>query len=365
MRERTPVQSMPRTDTLSRRALLRRAGTGVLASVAGGLSLLPPRDAHGQPLTAYRQARHIMGTIVEIAVAAADRPIADRAMAYGFEALQQVEQRMSIYQPTSELSRINRLAAHTWVHTDADILTVTREALHMSRQSDGALDITILPLMRLWGFVQQAGRIPTAAEVQATLPLVDYRHVRLDPSRGAIQFARDGVALDLGGIAKGFAVDRAVAALLAQGVGHALVNAGGDLFALGAAAMETAWVVDIQHPHAADRSLATLRVGNRSVATSGNYEKYFEQHGKRYGHLIDPRTGYPVAGVASVTVLADTAMRADAISTAVFVLGPDQGLALLERLPNVEGLIAVERHDAPPGLAIRMSSGLTDAVPFS
>lgn len=361
MSERTPVP----TDTLSRRALLRRAGAGALATVAGGLSLFPSRDADGQPLREFRQARYLMGTVAEIAVAAADQQIADRAMASGFQALRQVEQRMSIYQPTSELSRLNRLAAQTWVHTDAEILTVVAEALRLSRQSDGALDITILPLMRLWGFVQHAGRLPTLAELHATLPLVDYRHVYLDASRQAIHFDRTGVALDFGGIAKGFAVDKAVAAVLAQGADHALVNAGGDLFALGTATAKTSWVVDLQHPHETDRSLATMRVHNRSVATSGNYEKYFEQHGKRYGHLIDPRTGYPVAEVASVTVLADTAMQADAISTAAFVLGPDQGLALLERLPHVEGLMAIGRPEAPAGLDIRISSGLKHAVTLS
>jgi thiamine biosynthesis lipoprotein len=306
-----------------------------------------------------------MGTVAEIAVAAADRQIADRAMAFGFQALHAVDQRMSIYQPASELSRLNRLAANTWVHTDADILTVTAEALHMSRQSDGALDVTILPLMRLWGFVQREGRIPTIAELQVTLPLVDYRHLHLDASRRAIRFAREGVQLDFGGIAKGFAIDQAVAVLLEQGVNHALVNAGGHLFALGTTTTETAWVVDIQHPHVANRSLATIRVHNQSVATSGNYENYFEQHGRRYGHLINPRTGYPVEEVASVTVLAKTAMQADAVSTAAFVLGPDQGFALLERLPNVEGIMAIGRPEAPAELEIRISNGLRHAVTLS
>jgi thiamine biosynthesis lipoprotein len=336
-----------------------------LATLAGGLSLFPSRDAGGQPLKEFRQARYVMGTVAEIAVAAVDRQIAERAMASGFHALRQVDQCMSVYQPASELSRLNRLAAKHWVHTDPDILAVTTEALHISRQSDGALDVTILPLMRLWGFVQREGRVPAIEELQATLPLVNYRHIHLDASRGAIRFDREGMELDFGGIAKGFAIDKALAALLAQGVHHALVNAGGDLFAMGSATKETAWVVDIQHPHAVDRSLATLRVHNRSVATSGNYENYFEQQGTRYGHLIDPRTGYPVSAVTSVTVLAKTAMQADAISTAAFVLGPEQGFALLERLPNVEGLVAIERPEAPEGLEIRMSSGLKHAVTFS
>jgi len=365
MSERIPVPRMPRTDTLARRAFLRRAGAGVLTTVAGGLSLFPSRDANGQPLREFRQARYIMGTVAEIAVAAADRQVADRAMVFGFQALQQVDRRMSIYQPASELSRLNRLAAKTWVRIDPDILAVTAEALHVSRQSDGALDVTILPLMRLWGFVQHVGRIPTVAELQATLPLVDYRHIQVDVARGAIHFAREGVELDFGGIAKGFAVDKAMAALLAQGVHHALVNAGGDLFAMSTATTETSWIVDIQHPHVADRSLATIPVHNRSVATSGNYENYFEQHGQRYGHLIDPRTGYPVASVASVTTLANTAMQADAISTAAFVLGPEQGFALLERLPNVEGIMAIGRPEAPAELEVRISSGLKHAVILS
>jgi thiamine biosynthesis lipoprotein len=333
--------------------------------MAGGLSLFPDCDAAGKPLTEYRQARYIMGTVVEIVVATTDKQMADRAMADGFQALQQVDQRMSVYRPHSDLSRINRRAAHTWVHVDSYLLSVTAEALRMSRLSDGALDVTILPLMRLWGFVQQAGRSPTEAELQATLSRVDYRHVHLDLSRGTIHFSRAGVELDLGGIAKGFAVDQAVAALLAHGANHALVNAGGDLFALGTATSESAWVVDIQHPHRADRSLATLEVHNRSVATSGHYEKYFEQYGKRYCHLIDPRTGYPVEDVASVTVLAETAMQADAISTAAFVLGPDKGFALIERLPNVEGMMAVERREASEALSIRISNGLKDAVTLS
>jgi thiamine biosynthesis lipoprotein len=322
-------------------------------------------DAHGARLTEFRQARYIMGTIVEIVVAAADKRTAEHAMAYGFQALQQVDQRMSIYQPTSELSRINRLAGEQWVHTDADLLTVITAALDISRQSHGALDVTILPLMRLWGFVHQAGRVPTTTELRTTLPLIDYRHIQLDPSQPTIHFARQGVELDLGGIAKGYAVDTALTALLAHGVNHALVNAGGDLFALGTATTDTAWVVDIQHPRLADRSLATVQVHNRSVATSGDYEKYFEQDGKRYCHLIDPRSGYPVQDVASVTILADTTMQADAISTAVFILGPDKGFTFLEQHPHAEGVMVVRHHGAPEVLDIRITRGLKHAVTLS
>ena len=362
MDERLPMGSIARTGTLSRRGFLGHSGMGLLATMASGLSLLPQRQSQAQPLTALRQARYIMGTIVEIAVAAADKHIADHALRRGFQALQQVDQRMSIYQPSSELCRINRLAGNHWVHTGADILQVTTTALAVSRQSHGALDVTVLPLMRLWGFVQQAGRMPTADAVRATLPLVDYRHIRVDADRGAIRFDRQGVELDFGGIAKGFAVDQAIAVLLASGADHALVNAGGDLFALGAATPETTWTVDIQHPYMPAKSLATVRVSDRSIATSGDYEKYFEQDGRRYCHLIDPRTGYPVQEVVSVTVLAATTMQADAISTAAFVLGAEQGLALMERLPDVAGIVAVKRPPGHDGLDIRVTSGLQGAV---
>jgi thiamine biosynthesis lipoprotein len=212
--------------------------------------------------------------------------------------------------------------------------------------------------MRLWGFVQRAGRVPTAEAIRATLPLVDYRHIQVEWQRRAIRFTQKGVEMDFGGIAKGFAVDQAIATLLASGVDHALVNAGGDLFALGVATAASTWTVDIQHPYIPERSLGTLEVRDRSIATSGDYEKYFEQDGERYCHLIDPRTGYPVRGVASVTVLADTAMRADALSTAVFALGPEAGLALLERLPGAEGIIAAKRQGGHEELDVRMTSGL-------
>jgi thiamine biosynthesis lipoprotein len=283
-------------------------------------------------------------------------------MEHGFEALRQVEQRMSIYQSTSALSRINRLAADTWVPLEADLLTVIAAALEVARQSDEALDVTVLPLMHLWGFVQHAGRVPTASDIAATLPLVDYRHVQLDPARSAIRFTRKGVGLDLGGIAKGFAVDNALQALLTQGVSRAIVNAGGDLFAMGTAPSEAPWLVDVQHPSIAGRTLATMHVHNRSVATSGDYEKFFEHDGKRYCHLIDPRSGYPVQDIASVTVLADTTMQADALSTAAFILGPEKGFALLEQLPKVEGVMVVRRDTTPDTLDIRVSRGLQGAI---
>jgi FAD:protein FMN transferase len=362
MDERPHVGSSRWAGNLSRRVFLGRSGMGLLATMASGLSLVPERQSQARPLATFRQARYIMGTIVEIAVAAPDQHTAYQAMAHGFQALKQVDQRMSIYQAGSELCRVNRLAAGRWVHTDTDILTVMTEALSLSHLSHGGLDVTVLPLMQLWGFVQRAGRIPTADEVRATLSLVDYRHIQVDLERRAIRFDRQGVEMDFGGIAKGFAVDRAIDILLAHGVDHALVNAGGDLFALGAADADTAWIVDIQHPTVPAKSLGTLRVRDRSIATSGDYEKYFEQNGKRYCHLIDPRTGYPVQGVASVTVLADTAMRADALSTAVFALGAEEGLALLEGLPGVDGVIAAKRQHKRDGLDIRMTSGLKDVL---
>jgi thiamine biosynthesis lipoprotein len=348
------------TSPLSRRTLLRRGSMGVLATIVGGL--LPQQQASAEALREFRQARYIMGTIVEIVVAAPHKHTAERAMAHGFQALRQVEQRMSIYQSTSALSHINRLAADTWVPLEADLLTVIAAALDVARQSDGALDVTVLPLMQLWGFVQHAGRVPTASEIAATLPLVDYRHVQRDPAHSTIHFTRKGMGLDLGGIAKGFAVDNALQALLAQGVSRAIVNAGGDLFAMGAAPSETPWLVDIQHPSIPERTLATMHVHNRSVATSGGYEKFFEQDGKRYCHLIDPRSGYPVQDIASVTVLADTTMQADALSTAAFILGPDKGFALLAQLPNVEGVMVVRRDATPEALDIRVSHGLQGAI---
>ena len=239
--------------------------------------------------------------------------------------------------------------------------TVTTEALAMSRLSNGALDVTVLPLMRLWGFVQRAGRIPsgrghTRHAASGRLPTI-----QVDRPRRAIRFT-----------ARAWRWISAASPKDLRWIGHrhppghgvdqALVNAGGDLFALGVAGADERLDGGYPASYIPEKSLGTLQVRDRSIATSGDYEKYFEQDGERYCHLIDPRTGYPVQGVASVTVLADTAMHADALSTAVFALGAEAGLALLERLPGVEGVIAAKRQRKREGLDVRMTSGLRGAL---
>ena len=172
MDERPHVGSSRWAGNLSRRVFLGRSGMGLLATMASGLSLVPERQSQARPLATFRQARYIMGTIVEIAVAAPDQHTAYQAMAHGFQALKQVDQRMSIYQAGSELCRVNRLAAGRWVHTDTDILTVMTEALSLSHLSHGGLDVTVLPLMQLWGFVQRAGPFSKALSVVGGAVLV-------------------------------------------------------------------------------------------------------------------------------------------------------------------------------------------------
>jgi thiamine biosynthesis lipoprotein len=170
------------------------------------------------------------------------------------------------------------------------------------------------------------------------------------------------MALDFGGIAKGYAVDRAVTVLEGLGVTNAIIDAGGNFYALGTPRNREHWRVGIRHPLRLDEVIARLPVSDEGVATSGNYERFFEIGGKKYCHIMDPRTGWPVQGVLSATIVADTAMAADALSTSAFVLGEEKGMRLIEELAGVEGMLIVQEKGSPENLKIMVSSGLKDKI---
>jgi thiamine biosynthesis lipoprotein len=194
--------------------------------------------------------------------------------------------------------------------------------------------------MTAWGFFRGEGRVPSAAELAAARERVGARHVALDAAAGTVRFDRDGVSLDLGGIGKGYAVDRAVAVLRARGVRSALVNAGGSsVYGLGAPPSADAWSIDVEDPGRAGRTVSTVRLRDRALSVSGRSVQSFEEKGVVYAHVMDPRTGRPVPGVAGVVVLSDDATTGDALDNALFVLGVEAGRALVGHLPGVRATI--------------------------
>ncbi len=254
-----------------------------------------------------------------------------------FDEVDRIDRLMSHYKAESPLSRLNREAARGPVTVDPELFEFLAESLRYGRDSGGAFDITVGPLMKAWGFFRGGGRVPEAAELAALREKVGYRHVVLDARARTIRFDRPGVELDLGGIAKGYAVDRVVALLRREHVAAALVSAGGStIYGLGAPPGESAWSVDVQDPTDPERIAFAVRLRDRALSVSGTYEKSFERDGVTYSHIMDPRTARPVQGVLSVAVLTDSGTAGDALDDALFVQGVEAGRRYLKRLAGTE-----------------------------
>jgi thiamine biosynthesis lipoprotein len=249
-------------------------------------------------------------------------------------ALDDVDDRMSMFQPQSELSTLNRAAQGTPVALSDELYDVLSAACEVSRWSDGAFDVTVAPLVEHWGFGTRASRrVPAPGAVAAERRRVDWRSLELDASRRTAIKRQAGLQADLGGIAKGYGVDRAAAALEARGVQDYMVEVGGEVLTRGVNAAGHAWRIGIEEPDAMpQRARWAVALSGKAMATSGDYRNYFIQDGRRYSHEIDPATGVPIQHrLCSVTVVADDCMHADALATALIVLGPDKGRALAER----------------------------------
>lgn len=264
-----------------------------------------------------------------------------------FDEVDRIDRLMSHYRPDSALSRLNRRAAEGPAAVDPELFDFIAEALRYSRESHGAFDVTVGPLMKAWGFFRSGGRIPGEDELAEARARVGYRHVLLDPQRRTVRFRRPGVELDLGGIAKGYAVDRAVDVLRRAGVSAGLVSAcGSTIYGLGAPPGREAWTVEVQDPIDPERVASTVGLKDRALSVSGTAEKSFEKDGVRYSHVMDPRTGRPVQGVLSVAVLAPSGTAGDALDNAFFVQGLERGRAAIERLPGTDVLVFLPAGDS-------------------
>lgn len=276
--------------------------------------------------------------------------------------IQSVDERMSTYAPDSELSRFNAAASTDWFPVTADTQAVVAEALRVSRLSDGAFDVTVGPLVDLWGFGPAGSThlLPAEADLALARANVGYALLETRASPPALRKRVPGLTVDLSGLAKGFAVDAVVRRLEDAGIHHYLVEIGGELRARGRNAAGEPWRVGIEKPSEDGRSIQrVVLLADRAIATSGDYRRFFEQRGRRFAHVIDPRTGRPVEhDVASATVLAKTAIEADAFATALMVMGPARGLDLAEELGLTVHLIV----RAGEGFAELSTSGFQEEV---
>jgi len=271
-----------------------------------------------------RRSEPLLGTFVTITVYGENRVQGNTAVSAAFEEFRRIDGLMSIHRADSELSRLNARAAAEPVVVSPDLFRVLAKAQEIADLTEGSFDITIRPLADLWGFIWKEYRLPTDEQLKAVLPRVNHRLVHLDAEKRTVHFL--GVSLDLGGIAKGYAVDCAVEKLQSSGVTNAMVKAGGDLRVIGVPPGKTNWIVQLEDPRKEGRRSKVL-LRDAALSTSGNYENYFEIDGVRYSHILNPRTGMPVQGIAACTVIAPTCMESDAMATACFVYGVERSLA--------------------------------------
>ncbi|MBD3348863.1 MAG: FAD:protein FMN transferase [Candidatus Eisenbacteria bacterium] len=320
-------------------------------SFAGALALVIFLMYRARPPTSYEESRVAMGTLVTITVYGANDGAASAAVGSAWREIERVDSLLTRYSRTSEVALLNEAGRAV---VDSATATTVARALEIALATEGAFDPTVAPLMDLWKFGEEMA-LPDHAEIVAALGSVGYARVSADAEGGLVDLG--GAQLDLDGIAKGRAVDRAVAALRRGGVESALVDAGGDIGLLGEGPRHGRWRIGIKDPRK-EGLLGALKLRAGSVATSGDYQRCGFVDGVRYHHILNPGTGYPARGVLSATVVSDECMVADALATAVFVMGPTRGMSFIESVESVEGVIVSGEEDVENVL---ISTGLEDA----
>ncbi len=300
-------------------------------AVAAAVALLIAYASARRPGGIVSESRFLMDTLVTVTLWGMPEPDARGALDGAFEAMERVDREMA-RRPDTPLGELNREGR---ARVSESMYAVVASAVGWARRTAGAFDPTVAPLLDLWDIPSGPHPPPSPGALAEVLGRTGWHRVRLDEEGRWVDLG--GTEIDLGGIAKGYAIDRAVEALRSAGARDFLVDAGGDLYLAGTKGGRP-WRIAIQHPRA-DRYLRIVEPLEGALVTSGDYERFFEWDGQRFHHILDPRTGEPARGCQSVTVWAPAAVDADALATAVFVLGPEEGLRLLEREPGVEGLI--------------------------
>ena len=311
------------------RSTSRRPSTWLAALLAiPVLAGAPASGGYPAPERSVPYPIHAMGTYVNVTLVTSDSVASAQDAAAAHQAIRLVDSLMSNWTTTSEVARINRVADSVTTRVQPLVADVIARSLRVWRGSDHTFDITIEPLVRAWGFIGGPRRVPTDAEARAAWALVGAGDVAFDSAAGTIHFARRGMRIDLGGIAKGYAVDQAMRALRERGVSAALVDASGNMMSLGAPPASEHWRIGLRDPRDRVPYFARMWLDGDAISTSANYEQFVARDGKRYGHILDPRTGQPASGLLAVTVVAPDATTSDSWDTPLYVLGLDAGKAL-------------------------------------
>ena len=334
-----------------------RIAIGIIAAVCliAALRFWPT-----SPAEADSGHRLVMGTFARVVVVAPNKKTARRCIKAAFTEMNNVDQLMSDYKKDSEISQLNRDAFKQAVKVSKPTYEVLQKAVEFSRLSEGAFDVTVGPMVQLWRAAAEANSLPTETELQQARSKVGYEKLILDANETTVRFAVEGMMLDLGSIAKGYAIDKAVEAMQKAGALGAMVDIGGDIRCFGKPSKgKKHWLIGIQDPTKAREgldpgtSLLVLRLKNAAIATSGGYRRFTLIKGKKYSHIISGTTAAAAEGLSSVTIISENAIDADALATAVTVMGPEKGLALIEKIPQTEAILIT----SPPEQKFIKTSG--------
>lgn len=316
-------------------------------------------SAPEKPAAMKEKEEYIFGTMVSLKLY---EPVDDAVFQAVFDDLRDVDNRMTVKGITSELIAVNQAAGKNPVVVSEDTYYVISVAQKYAVESAGAFDITVFPVVALWGIGTDHARIPVQSEIDAGLKNIGYQDLVLDPEAHSVFLKRAGMGLDLGGIAKGYSADRTAQKLKSLGVERGIINLGGNVFALGTKADGSPWKIGIQNPMTnRGEYIGIADVVNQTVVTSGIYERYYEKDGKRYHHILDTQTGYPADNeLAGVSILTSSSIDADALSTTCFVLGAEKALAFVKDKPGVDVLFITKDKKVMMTPGFRKVFKLTD-----
>lgn len=343
------LRRRPLTQSIHRRSVSCHLGLILLLTLGLFGLTLGQSDAKDAMM---KRSQYLMGTIVFVTGVAPEEGVAKEAVAVGLAEIRRLEQLMSTWIPTSELSLVNAAAGKRPVHVSQENMEVLKASLRMATLTEGGFNIAVGPAVAAWD-VSQEGRIPSQEELEAVRPFTSLSNIDLDDQAGTVFLKHAGMQIDVGGIGKGFAADLAVEVMKTVGATAGVVALSGDIRTFGRMPDQEQFVFGIQHPRKEQgQILGRIALENEAVSTAGDYQRFIMKDGIRYHHILDPTTLQPARGCQSVTIIAKSGVMADGLDTGIFVMGPEKGMALIESLPDVEGVIVDSQGK------INISSGL-------
>ncbi|MFA5085925.1 MAG: FAD:protein FMN transferase, partial [Candidatus Omnitrophota bacterium] len=272
-----------------------------------------------------------------------------------FDEVKRVEDVYSVYNHASEISRINKLRKNEKLQISDGVFNLILKSIDYSKRTFGTFDITVKPIIDLWHKAKTRGRVPSEDEISRALGHVGYKNIVLDETNRTISFKKEEMSIDMGGIAKGYATDRAINILEDAGINNALVTSGGDMYCLGKKSRTELWKVGIRHPRNKDKLFLEMSLKDRAISTSGDYERYFILDGKRYSHIIDPRTGYPIGdNIVSASVITSDSTTSDILATSMCILG-EKGFYAIKEFGDIDAVLVMQESGH---LIVRMSEGI-------